>query len=81
MTMHIDVDNPKLEEQLKRFAKETGQTIDALASNFLEQGIDVYKNSPKHVTGALLRWSEYEKTGQSVSKEEIADYVKSLRAR
>lgn len=76
MTLHIN--NPELEKQLKKFAKETEQSVELLADNFLKQGFDIYKNNPAHVTETLARWNEYEKTGKSISNEEVRDYLQTL---
>lgn len=77
--MHFSIDNPNLEKSLEQFAKETGQSINSLANNFLEQEIALYKNSPQHAVETLLRWKNYEETEESVSNEEVTKYVQSLR--
>ncbi len=79
MTIHIN--NPALEKELEIFAKETNQSIDELASNFLKQEIELYKNNPAHVVQTFSRWGEYEKSGSFVSQKEVTQYVESLKVK
>lgn len=79
MTIHIN--NPELEEQLEKFARESGQNLGVLANNLLKQGFDLYKNNPRHITETLSRWSDYEKTGETISNEEVMKYTQSLRTK
>lgn len=78
MTLHIN--NPELEAQLEKFAKESGQSLNTLANSFLKQGFDLYKSNSTHAQETLARWSKYEETGETISNAEAKTYIQSLNS-
>lgn len=70
---------PEIEKSLKKYAEETGQSIDEVANDILQQAMHCYENNPGHVAETLARWDNYQAAGKSISHEDVKKHMRSRK--
>ncbi len=78
MTMHLHINNPNLEKQLEKFAKEEGQTAEVLATDVLQRHVEYKERYAKEKIEDEQRWQRYLDTGECISQEQMSLKIKSL---